>query len=88
MDDDEFYFTDNATPANIIAKINKDGITSTSFNGNATSATKVNHVLKVGTKSFDGSSNIEIVPGDLGLANAMHFLGTTASNVIDDSTVD
>lgn len=35
-------------------------ITATTFSGNATSATKVGHKLKIGTYEFDGSANIAI----------------------------
>jgi hypothetical protein len=76
MDDDEFYFTDSASPANIIAKINSSGVTSTNFNGalkgNADTASKVNHSLKIGTAdAFDGSKDITIQPGDLGLSTTI-----------------
>jgi hypothetical protein len=66
MDDDEFYFTDSASPANIIAKINASGVTSTNFNGalkgNADTADKVNNSFSIGGITFDGSSAKTITP--------------------------
>lgn len=35
--------------------------------------------LTVGSKSYDGSTAVEIVAADLGLSNAMHFRGTVSS---------
>jgi hypothetical protein len=66
MDDDEFYFTDSASPANIIAKINSSGITSTTFTGalkgKADTATRVENSFNIGGVIFDGSSAKNITP--------------------------
>lgn len=41
----------------------------------ADTATKVSKLLKIGSKSFDGSAEIEITAADLGLEQAMRFVG-------------
>ena len=56
--------------------------------GNAASANKVNAALTVGTKTFDGSTAVEIKPADLGLAQAMKFLGTSKTEITDGATTN
>lgn len=41
--------------------------------------------LKVGSKSYNGSSAVTITASDLGLASAMKFLGTTDTQIVDGS---
>lgn len=41
--------------------------------------------LKVGEKTYDGSSEITITASDLGLASAMKFLGTSTTAITDGS---
>lgn len=53
----------------------------TTFSGNATSATKVNHILKFGTKTFDGTSEQEITAADLHIIDTLSFIGTTTTDV-------
>lgn len=42
--------------------------------------------LTIGSKSYNGSSAITVTAADLGLANAMKFLGTTTTTISDGST--
>lgn len=56
--------------------------------GNAASASKVNNKLTVGSKTFDGSTAVTINAGDLGLASAMLFLGTTTTAIKDGATTN
>lgn len=69
----------------------KSGGVATIDNGEITeisNAKKVNHALKVGAKSYDGSSAIEIIASDLGLSAAMKFLGTSATAITDGATTN
>ena len=58
----------------------------------AETADKVANKLKIGDKEFDGSTAVEIEASDLGLANALHFVGTSypsnpvAGDVVLDGT--
>ena len=56
----------------------------------ATTADKVGHKLTVGDKKFDGSDDVVITAADLGLSNALHFVGTTypATPVAGDVVLD
>ena len=45
----------------------------------ATTATKVGKSLTVGSKTYDGSSAVTVSASDLGLSNALHFIGTVTS---------
>lgn len=58
------------------------------ISGNATTASKVNNKLTVGSKSYDGSADITIAASDLGLASAMLFLGTTTTAITDGATTN
>lgn len=49
------------------------------------SANSVKADLKVGSKTYNGSSEVEIVAADLGLAQAMKFIGSTTSEISDGS---
>lgn len=49
-------------------------------------ANSVKSLLKVGSKTYDGSSEVEIVAADLGLAQAIKFIGSTTSEIFDGST--
>lgn len=44
--------------------------------------------LKVGAKEYDGSATVEIEASDLGLANALHFIGVTTTSISDNSATD
>ena len=67
-------------------------LTTTTFkgalSGNASSASKVNNKLTVGSKSYDGSAAVTIAASDLGLASAMLFLGTTTTAITDGATTN
>lgn len=62
--------------------------------GNASTATLasvaslVAHSLKVGSKTYNGSSDITITPEDLGLSGAMRFIGSTTTNISEGSTTN
>ena len=59
--------------------------------GNASTATLasvaslVAHSLKVGSKIYNGSSDITITPKDLGLSGAMRFIGSTTTAISEGS---
>ena len=63
--------------ANDFSKITIDG---TTYN------VKVPNKLTVGSKTFDGSSAVTIAASDLGLSNALHFVGETITALSDGST--
>jgi hypothetical protein len=64
-------------------------ITATTFKGNLTgTADKVKKSLKVGSKTFNGSADVEIKASDLGLSSAMLFLGTSSTAISDGSTTN
>lgn len=62
--------------------------------GNASTATLasvaslVAHSLKVGSKTYNGSSDITITPEDLGLSGAMRFIGSTTTAISEGSTTN
>lgn len=58
------------------------------LSGNASSASKVNNKLTVGSKTYDGSAAVTIAASDLGLASAMLFLGTTTTAITDGATTN
>ena len=62
--------------ANDFSKITIDG---TTYN------VKVPNKLKFGSKEFDGSSEKTITASDLGLSNALHFIGETTTALSDGS---
>lgn len=75
--------TANITPANIGALS-----TSTTYAGSKTvggAANSVANSLTIGGKTYNGSSAVSITLSDLGLANALHFLGTTTTSLSDGS---
>ena len=62
--------------------------------GNASTATLasvaslVAHSLKVGSKTYNGASDITITPEDLGLSGAMRFIGSTTTAISEGSTTN
>ena len=52
----------------------------------AATADKVGHTLTVGSKIFNGASDITINASDLGLEQAMKFLGSSSTAISDGST--
>lgn len=76
----------NANHAKTLAS--KISVIGTTINGNATSASKVNNKLTVGSKTYDGSAAITIEASDLGLSNALHFIGAATVAITDGSTTD
>lgn len=62
--------------------------------GNASTATLasvaslVAHSLKVGSKIYNGSSDVTITPEDLGLSGAMRFIGSTTTAISEGSTTN
>lgn len=62
--------------------------------GNASTATLasvaslVAHSLKVGSKTYNGSSDITITLEDLGLSGAMRFIGSTTTVISEGSTTN
>lgn len=62
--------------------------------GNASTATLasvaslVAHSLKVGSKTYNGSSDVTITPEDLGLSGAMRFIGSTTTAISEGSTTN
>lgn len=76
--------------------VNIKGAGSTTVAGNANGtitvtgpdALKNPNALKIGTKSYDGSSAIEITASDLGLSAAMKFLGTSATAITDGAATN
>lgn len=49
-------------------------------------ATRVLSDLTVGSKKYNGSTPIEILPSDLGLSQALKFVGTTTTALTDGAT--
>lgn len=49
-------------------------------------ANSVKAALTIGGKTYNGSSAVSISLSDLGLANAMHFIGTTSTTLADEGT--
>lgn len=62
--------------------------------GNASTATLasvaslVAHSLKVGSKTYNGASDVTITPEDLGLSGAMRFIGSTTTAISEGSTTN
>lgn len=62
--------------------------------GNASTATLasvaslVAHSLKVGSKTYNGASDVTITPEDLGLSGAMRFIGSTTTAISEGSTIN
>ena len=62
--------------------------------GNASTATLasvaslVAHSLKVGSKTYNGASDVTITPEDLGLSGAMRFIGSTTTAIYEGSTTN
>ena len=62
--------------------------------GNASTATLasvaslVAHSLKVGSKTYNGASDVTITPEDLGLSGAMRFIGSTTTVISEGSTTN
>ena len=62
--------------------------------GNASTATLasvaslVAHSLKVGSKTYNGASDVTITPEDLGLSGAMRFIGSTTTTISEGSTTN
>lgn len=62
--------------------------------GNASTATLasvaslVAHSLKVGSKTYNGASDVTITPEDLGLSGAMRFIGSTTTTILEGSTTN
>ena len=54
----------------------------------AVTADKVAKKLTVGSKTYDGSADVSIAAADLGLEQAMKFLGTTTTDISDASDID
>jgi hypothetical protein len=52
----------------------------------ADEASKVTHSLTVGGKTYNGSEEVEITAKDLGLGNALRFIGTTTTEITNQST--
>ena len=63
--------------ANDFSRITIDG---TTYN------VKMPNKLTVGSKTFDGSSAVTIDASDLGLSNALQFIGETTTALSDGST--
>lgn len=53
--------------------------------GDTTYNVKTPNKLTVGSKTFDGSSAVTIAASDLGLSNALHFIGETTTELSDGS---
>lgn len=53
--------------------------------GGTTYNVKTPNKLTVGSKTFDGSSAVTIAASDLGLSNALHFIGETTTELSDGS---
>ncbi len=52
----------------------------------ATTALKNPHALSIGEKSYDGSIAVSVTAADLGIANALHFIGETTTALTDGTT--
>lgn len=64
-------------------------VNATYLNGKEMPETLPNpHPLKVGSKSYDGSTEITIGAADLGLTSAMIFRGTTTTAISNDATTN
>lgn len=59
----------------IPANLTVTGTITGNLNGNATSANKVNHTLTIGGKTYNGSADVLITAANLGIDNALHFIG-------------
>lgn len=76
--------TINITAANVGALSS-----STKYAGSATvggAANSVANALTIGGKSYNGSAAVDISLADLGISNAMHFIGTTTTTLTNDGT--
>ena len=49
---------------------------------------RVDNVLTVGSKTFDGSEAVKITASDLGLSQAMKFLGTSTTRISDGANTN
>lgn len=54
----------------------------------ATTAEKVEHSLTIGSKSYNGSANVEVTASDLGLESAMHFVGAFGTEPTEGNNGD
>lgn len=52
----------------------------------ATTANKVANSLTIGSKTYNGSAAVSITASDLGLSNALKFVGTTTTALTDGAT--
>ena len=87
----ELILSNSASTSTETSQVNKSSkftanpstgvLTATTFSGNATSANKVNHILKFGTKTFDGSIEQEITAADLHIIDTLSFIGTTTTDI-------
>lgn len=84
-------------PSSNTLTIGSGTLTETNYSGNAatsTSATtagtagKTQAALTFGTKTFNGSTAVEITAADLGLSSALKFLGVTTTVLEDGSTTN
>lgn len=49
-------------------------------------ALKNPNAITIGGKTYDGSSAVSVTAADLGIDNALHFIGTTTTAISDNST--
>ena len=76
------YAEEKASAAESAAKTHANDIKDDFLDGTlkakkAETADKVANKLTVGSKNFDGSAAVTITAADLGLSNALHFVGTS-----------
>lgn len=79
----EGYFDNDGNANNALDANHADTADNATNATNATSADKTKGTLTIGEKSFNGSTDVSVTIGDLGLDNALHFLGTTSTEVTD-----
>jgi hypothetical protein len=63
-----------------------NALSATLFEGNASTADMVNHSLTIGGQVYNGSADVTITAGDLGLSSALRFIGTTTTALEDGNT--
>jgi hypothetical protein len=71
---------------NVQSDWNVTDTTSDAYIKNKPTALKNPNALSIGGKSYDGSSTVSVTAADLGIANAVHFIGETTTDLTDGAT--
>ena len=74
--------------SNIVASVQANPMLQECSNQSILSCALVAHSLKVGSKTYNGASDVTITPEDLGLSGAMRFIGSTTTAISEGSTTN